>query len=298
MPNIYWMIDLSTGLQREWNTVKLSNGETDYRKHDVNLMLIQDDPNRFPLNFGRDETKSDRTLVQDEEEEYRKDSMEDEKPAAEDTTDSPVVPEKPPSVPKHQNYLWDRNGDFLVIRVPFWEGTHDASNPSDLTPIVQFLQNLHAQGLVHGDIRCFNIVFNGGEGKLIDFDFGGSIGRRRYPRGYVADLADGRRFGSRLEHIKLYDEWYALSFCMLFCHMFRTRNSDANTRIRDIQDEFQTFTADGLPEYVATISDFLGETSSVEWQCTLDPRFRRVIEELRAGRGNPATGSPPDIKRA
>jgi hypothetical protein len=285
MPNIYWMIDLASGLPLVWDREKRSNGEMDYRKHDVNLMLIQDEE-RFPLNFGRDETNSDRTLFEEGED----GSIEEEgrKPAAKET-------EKPPSSP--QDYLWERNGDFLVIRVPFWVGTHDASNPSDFTPVVDFLKNLHAQGLVHGDIRCFNIVFNKGEGKLIDFDFGGSNGRRRYPRGYVADLADGRRFGSCLKCIKLYDEWYALSFCMFFCHIFRTKDSGANTQIRDYQDELAILTDEGLAEYVNQIGEFLSQTQSLEWQCTLEPSFRREIGELAAGRGNPA-GSPPDIKRA
>jgi hypothetical protein len=332
MPNIYWMIDLASGLPLVWDREKLSNGKMDYKKHDVNLMLIQYDQERFPLNFGRDETNSDRTLFEEGEESHDG-SIEEEgrKPAAKETADSSVMPEKPPSAPQPQDqdeeeesnevsmeedsrkqaaketekppsspqdYLWERNGDFLVIRVPFWMGTHDASNPSDFTPVVDFLKNLHAQGLVHGDIRCFNIVFNKGEGKLIDFDFGGSNGRHRYPRGYVADLVDGRRFGSRLKCIKLYDEWYALSFCMFFCHMFRTKDSGANTQIRDYQDELAILTDEGLAEYVNQIGEFLSQTQSLEWQCTLEPSFRREIGELAAGRGNPATGSPPDIKRA
>jgi hypothetical protein len=77
MPNVYWLIDLATGGPKECsNCSTLPNGETDHRKHGVNLKLIQDDPTRYPLNFGRDE-KYARRERKDEHEEFHEGSTED-----------------------------------------------------------------------------------------------------------------------------------------------------------------------------------------------------------------------------
>jgi hypothetical protein len=272
--------------------VVLTNGEMDYRKHNVNLILIQDDDARVRLNFGRDgEVDIGRVMGDDGEDEAKDDDRK--QPAVKETADSSVVPEQTTSATQHQDCLWQERGDFLVIRVPFWVGAHVASKPSDFAPILQFLRHLNAQGLVHGDIRCFNIIFNGGEGKLIDFDFGGPVGVRRYPRGYVAALNDGQRLGEPGKSIQLYHELYALSFCMFFCHRFRADSQSANHAIMDFPDELRIArAADGLPEYVNGILEFLNRTKSLEWRCTLEDAFQQVMDNVVAGTYNPVTGSP------
>jgi hypothetical protein len=74
---------------------------------------------------------------------------------------------------------------------------------------------------VHGDIRGFNVVFgtrdDKEEGWLIDFDFGGTRGRK-YPKGYRNSLEDGTRLGHEKgeDEILPWHDWYALG-TLLFC---------------------------------------------------------------------------------
>jgi hypothetical protein len=318
MPNVYWLIDLSTGGPRECNCPPFHTGETDYRRHDVNLMLIQDDPRRYPLNFGRNE-ESARTLVQGEQEEFDKGSTEDDrneadesdedcteiegKLAAKDTMD----PKKPPGARRRQDYFWEQNGDFLVIRVPFWKGDHFACKPSDFSPIIQFLRNLHDQKLFHGDIRCFNIIFSEHDGKLngklIDFDFGGRAGERHYPRGYVSDLPDGCRLGEQKKLIENYHEWHALAHCMFVCHKFQTEAKAVFDELLRFRDEVEVYEddPDGLTEYIRKITSFLTDTETEQWECIYQQRFKMKLEQMLGGTFNPATGSPrplDDVWRA
>jgi serine/threonine protein kinase len=75
---------------------------------------------------------------------------------------------------------------LLVISVPYKKGSHIVNKLTDFIPIIQQLQELHAKGYVHGDIRGFNVLFseNGGGG-LIDFDFSGTPEKDSYPPGYA-----------------------------------------------------------------------------------------------------------------
>jgi hypothetical protein len=68
-----------------------------------------------------------------------------------------------------QDWLWNQGG-LTIISTPFHKGRHWAKSPAEFVPIVQHLEKLHADGFVHADIRAFNIVFNGDEGRLIDFE--------------------------------------------------------------------------------------------------------------------------------
>jgi tRNA A-37 threonylcarbamoyl transferase component Bud32 len=65
---------------------------------------------------------------------------------------------------------------------------------TSFVPVISQLEALHSKGFVHGDIRGFNVVFGktDEEGWLIDFDFGGKLGRK-YPKGYRTALDDFRR---------------------------------------------------------------------------------------------------------
>jgi hypothetical protein len=92
------------------------------------------------------------------------------------------------------DWMWSFVGVMVVISIPFVDGRHFALAIEDFIPVIKFLQKMHAAGYVHGDIRCFNIVF----GKcLIDFDFGGKADDddTTYPAGYVKELRDGFRIG-------------------------------------------------------------------------------------------------------
>jgi hypothetical protein len=114
-----------------------------------------------------------------------------------------------------REWMWQQQsgrleGEIVIIRVPLVTGNHFASRPADFIPIVRSLQEIHDAGCVHGDIRCFNVVF----GKcLIDFDFGGLVDGDdppRYPKGYEDFLLDGLRMGRAGDLITMAHDWYAL----------------------------------------------------------------------------------------
>jgi serine/threonine protein kinase len=52
---------------------------------------------------------------------------------------------------------------------------------------------LHADQVVHRNIRLSNIVFAEDQSSLIDFDFSGERGVKKYPEGYNCEILDGFR---------------------------------------------------------------------------------------------------------
>jgi serine/threonine protein kinase len=92
---------------------------------------------------------------------------------------------------------------------------HIATKLTNFIPIIHQLQELHAKGYVHGDIRGLNVVFEENGGGLIDFDFSGMPEKDTYPPGYRQSLNDGDRIGdgnAKSEDNKLafWHDWYAL----------------------------------------------------------------------------------------
>jgi hypothetical protein len=87
---------------------------------------------------------------------------------------------------------------------------------------------MHEEGYVHGDIRCFNIVFGKG---LIDFDFGGRIESAKYPPGYNIYILDGRRLGSAGENIVKWHDWYALIHVIFRLHDLQYPEHESIERI-------------------------------------------------------------------
>jgi hypothetical protein len=118
---------------------------------------------------------------------------------------------------KVRRWLWQFGGELLVIETDFHEGRHYALSPMDFGPVVQFLQTMHENGYVHGDVRCANVVF----GKcLIDFDLGGRVeDAPTYPDGFQNTLVDGSRRGRSGQKITKSDDWYALLTVIFRVHM-------------------------------------------------------------------------------
>jgi serine/threonine protein kinase len=117
--------------------------------------------------------------------------------------------------------LWLFRGCCAVYVTLYREGKHVAWSALDLIPPVNRLLEFHKLGLVHGDIRCCNIIF-GPTGDLIDYDFGGEIDRAdptkspKYPCGYRGyDIPDGFRRGREGGTITMRDDWAAM-FCVIF----------------------------------------------------------------------------------
>eukprot|EP00980_Cylindrotheca_fusiformis_P005201 scaffold1116_cov66-Cylindrotheca_fusiformis.AAC.1 len=102
-------------------------------------------------------------------------------------------------------------GSVVVIRYDYLDGTHFASNASHFQQIAESLAAMHAAGIIHGDVRGFNMLHphpNPKDGqiiksRLIEFDLSGSS-QQVYPPGYKEHVKDNvmdrlGRPGKRLE---------------------------------------------------------------------------------------------------
>ena len=115
--------------------------------------------------------------------------------------------------------------NLVIIAFPYKEGTHGASKPADFIPVINQLIELHSLGFIHGDIRGYNVVF-GDESGLIDFDFGGTPGKRTYPQGYQQSLSDGFRLGTgdagqEDNELDIYHDLFAFGKLMFVYHKWK-----------------------------------------------------------------------------
>lgn len=225
--------------------------------------------------------------------------------------------------------MWQMNengqleGELVVISIPYVDGEHFASNVGDFIPIVEFLQRLHDNGFVHGDIRCFNIIF----GKcLIDFDYGGVEGSVRYPKGYVKELRDGSRIGEEEEVITTWHDWYALLQVILEFHRLQPSQiseSNPDRRLNLLEDEkalrdrCETFlllfrqhkagdpepTRDEQKKIVEDVVRFLKDAQESHWTVARSTLFEGSLKDYgfntgggggRRNASEPATDSPPE----
>ena len=113
--------------------------------------------------------------------------------------------------------------NFAIISYPFVEGDHSPSFACQFAMLVECLSDLHESNIVHGDVRLSNIVFNKEKATatLIDFDFAGMAGDKRYPEGFVTsaeDLGDGARHknASAGQVLQPEHDWFSLGAVMAF----------------------------------------------------------------------------------
>ena len=110
-------------------------------------------------------------------------------------------------------------GQVEVISVPFYQGCHECKNIQQAITLIKWFIELHDEGFVHGDIRAFNLVFSDDGSKPIDFDFGGAIGKVKFPPGYVRTLDDGVRPNSApSKPITTEHDLLALKYVLLIMH--------------------------------------------------------------------------------
>jgi hypothetical protein len=219
------------------------------------------------------------------------------------------------------DWMWSFVGVMVVISIPFVDGRHFALAIEDFIPVIKFLQKMHAAGYVHGDIRCFNIVF----GKcLIDFDFGGKARAVTYPDGYVKELRDGYRIGKEGHKITPWHDWFALIKAMFEFHRLKPLRialdqPDSGAlalRILNMQDRQDVFMSllhefrDGSmepplreqEELPGNLIRFLEDAEREHWTVKPSDSLNDSLEDywLKAGEvaqrkaSEPATDSPPD----
>jgi hypothetical protein len=203
-------------------------------------------------------------------------------------------------------WMWKLRGKLVVISIPFVKGKHFASNIEDFIPVVQALRSMHEAGYVHGDIRCFNIIFGKG---LIDFDFGGQIDKEpKYPPGYQDTLRDGMRLGKAGQNITKWHDWFALIHVIFLLHSFyypKDESPDLVRRFIELQRNARPDVVENIPTDLDTFLKKVKDT----WQVTPSTAFKPILSEYHLGAEadgtldqgglatETATPSPPDKKK-
>ena len=102
-----------------------------------------------------------------------------------------------------------------LLEYPYLEGNHQLACVNHAISLVEKLQQLHHNGIVHGDIRLANIVCGEAdqEAWFIDMDYSGSE-EEAYPEGWNHAIIDGERHPDATAKQKLRKEhdYFALSF--------------------------------------------------------------------------------------
>jgi hypothetical protein len=204
-------------------------------------------------------------------------------------------------------WMWKLRGELVVISIPFVKGKHFASNIEDFIPVVKALRRMHEAGYVHGDIRCFNIIFGKG---LIDFDFGGQIDNDpKYPPGYQGALGDGVRLGREKQSITALHDWFALIHVIFALHCLKPPLG-ASVTLRDRRDRFtaedypmdhESIPAD-LENFLQDVKDTWTVSTSRELKAVLPKNHSvtdadRTVDQTRRLATDTATPSPPDNKK-
>jgi hypothetical protein len=173
------------------------------------------------------------------------------------------------------NWMWKMQGELVVISIPFVEGNHFASTVEDFIPVVRTLQRMHEEGYVHGDIRCFNIVFGKG---LIDLDFGGRIESAKYPPGYNIRILDGERLGRASQNITKWHDWYALIHVIFRLHDLQYPKNESMERLHRRDRFLSNARTDDVESLAMDLKSFLLDVKDT-WTVMLVPSFQLVLEE-------------------
>ena len=119
-------------------------------------------------------------------------------------------------------------GDLKIISYKKVDGTHQPSRLGHFTNLFQQLQKLHQKDIIHGDIRLSNIIFSilseeedarEPSATIIDYDFSGAAGKKRYPPGYNRDINDGQRHPDAISRNPLQPEHDVFS-CLFLCRLY------------------------------------------------------------------------------
>jgi hypothetical protein len=192
-----------------------------------------------------------------------------------------------------RNHLFRFKGKLEIIATPFHDGEHYARDPADFIPVVEHLQTIHRNGCVHGDVRCFNIVF----GKcLIDYDLGGrTLGDDppTFPEGYNFSLAsnDGFRNGEEGLCITMEHDTFAMTSVIFICHVFEppsketaqeSTESAQNPELRPIatSDEVEVHASSENEEGTNSIELLMAQIKMMKERERAEERVRSEREAL------------------
>ena len=106
--------------------------------------------------------------------------------------------------------------DNTVMAYPKIEGSHFPSTFGQVIQVLRQLCILWKKNLCHGDVRLANMIFGENDSQLIDFDFCGVEGERKYPNGYNIELDDTKRHPKALPGSLLQrsHDWFSFQFIL------------------------------------------------------------------------------------
>jgi hypothetical protein len=193
-------------------------------------------------------------------------------------------------------------GSVQIIKYEFVNGTHFASRVSHFQQIARCIEDMHKAGIVHGDIRGFNMLHpHPGPGpgriqqsRLIDFDLCGSPGVDVYPPGYSSRVMDNKysRSGRANQKMEMYHDWYELASAMA---PYRVPYSvvTSKPKLKLLEDwehiclDFDKTDPDSTDQrdLARLIDNFIEEHGDVEIE--LPPTDKRAWNEEIKGTGSP-----------
>jgi hypothetical protein len=183
---------------------------------------------------------------------------------------------------------------LYVISTPYYPGQHWARSVEEFVPLVDQLEQFHARGLVHGDIRATNTAFWGessDEGdssdrtsRLFDWDMGGRVRdgtALKYPEGFRPLVFDGVRAGAARagKPISKVHDWVALTGLILKLHRIVPKcKEDAYAALMQRREKLVEFGGDGhnvdVGKHVSALKRFLSEAAKSKCLVKLDEQFR------------------------
>lgn len=175
-----------------------------------------------------------------------------------------------------------------VIAVPFLAGRHVCSTVGEALQLTRFLREMHSDGFVHGDIRALNIVFDGMNTALLDYDFGGKEGAVNFPPGYATTLPDGNRQVEEEANISKLDDAEALCYVLAGLHVLDDKDSTLLEKLKFQNDLMEK--VESLEE-----AEHLLQELRPEYIVRPKKRFAKFMNKLRSRDGQRKQTQEGDI---
>ena len=158
---------------------------------------------------------------------------------------------------------------LTVLRYRYISGNHEPQKVGEFRGVIKILTKLHDRGYVHSDVRAQNIVFNGNDSVLIDYDLIAKVGTV-YPQGYNnkfkerhPDAASGWK---RMKSHDIHSLLVLMGMCSTCTSKFKASLGEMKTRL-DLIDEKGT----------REEAEFDKVETSLE---TLEKSLARILKEI------------------
>eukprot|EP00980_Cylindrotheca_fusiformis_P022459 scaffold9316_cov90-Cylindrotheca_fusiformis.AAC.1 len=199
---------------------------------------------------------------------------------------------------------WERvpypKGSVLVIRYKYLEGTHFAWKASHFEQIANCIASMHKDGIIHGDVRGFNMLHphpepkEGGidQSRLIDFDFSGPSGSV-YPPGYSKRVPENLydRIGKPWGEMKEHHDCYELASAMAK-YQISVKMNGRDVFDLDLTDDWIKLcksirSTESATDVARMIRDFIKQFGDGDVDIALAKAEQEIYEGLLKGTGSP-----------